>query len=212
MTIIFLLYRNDALIDFISNEEYFQYTLDVIQKMKNEFALVKSQWSTYNSTFIAGTGTESTSSFSLLVNEFNRDYELAKNGKLGIPIGAGTLGIQLPEYIEARNSGISLELLQESMRALRIVYMGNNSGSGLGFYDYLVDLEKSSLASTIDANFNQIINTVETFNGSLESEMGSNVSGLNELYNLVQSQVVNIKTDMTSSFGVLITYQDNDGD
>lgn len=208
----FLLHRNDALTNLNSNESCMQYTLDVIQKMKNEFALVKSQWTTYRSIFIAGTGTESTSSFSLLVNEFNRDYELAKNGKLGVPIGAQTLGIQLPEYIEARNSGISLELLKESIRNLRIVFTGDNSSSGLGFYDYLVHLERSSLASTIDNNFSQIINKIETFNGSLETEMSSNVSSLNQLYNLIQSQVVNIKTDMTSAFGVLITYQDNDGD
>ena len=42
--------------------------------------------------------------------------------------------------------------------------------------------------------------------------MASNQSELDELYNLIQQQVVNLKTDMTSAFGVLITYQDNDGD
>lgn len=208
----FLLYRTNALADFSSNPNYTQYASDLIQKMKTEFALVNGQWINYKPTFIAATGTETTSAFSLLVNEFNRDYELTKNAKLGIPIGVQSLGIQLPEYIEARNSGLSLELLQESMRALRIVYLGNNPNSGQGFYDYLVHLERSTLAVEIDTKFSQIINNIEAFNGTLEEEMGSNVNGLEELYYLIQEQVVNIKTDMTSAFGVLITYQDNDGD
>lgn len=208
----YLLYRTNAFTDLTTNTNYSQYTLDVIQKMKSEFATVNAQWVSYKSTFIASTGTETTSAFSLLVNEFNRDYELAKNAKLGIPLGKQSLDIQLPEYIEARHSGISLELLQENMRALRIVYLGDNTSSGQGFYNYLIQLERSTLAENINSRFGQIINKIETFNGSLEEEMAVNVSELNTLYSLIEGQVIDIKTDMTSAFGVLITYQDNDGD
>ena len=47
---------------------------------------------------------------------------------------------------------------------------------------------------------------------SLEENITTHASDLNELYTLLQGQVVYLKTDMTSAFGVLITYQDNDGD
>ncbi len=209
----FLFYRNNALSDFSSNPDYAQYALDLIQKMKSEFATINAQWAGYKSTFIASTGTEATAAFSLLVNEFNRDYELAKNAKLGIPLGKQSLGIQLPEYIEARHSGISLELLKESIIALRLVYLGDDSNTnGQGFHEYLISLERSSLADNINSRFGQILSKIDTFNSSLETEMTTNVAQLDELYNLVQGQVVNIKTDMTSAFGVLITYQDGDGD
>ncbi len=208
----YLFYRSNALSDFTTSSSYMQYALEVIQKIKTEFTVVNTQWASYKSSFISSTGTESTSAFSLLVNEFNRDYELAKNAKLGIPLGKQSLDIQLPEYIEARHSGISLELLKESMLALRMVYLGDNTSSGQGFYDYLIHLERSSLAESINTRFGSIIVKIGTFNNSLESEMSSNVSGLNELYSLIEGQVVNIKTDMTSAFGVLITYQDSDGD
>ena len=204
----FLLYRNNALSYFI-DDVYAQYALDVIQKMKSEIQAVKTQWTTYRSTFIASTGTETTSAFSELVNEFNRDYELGKNAKVGIPIGKQSLGIQLPEYIEARYSGISFDLLKANMMALKSVYTG---ASGVGFDDYLVHLERSDLNNTINANFNDIIATINGFSGTLEQEMQSNVSGLDNLYNELQAQVVYLKTDMTSAFGILITYQDNDGD
>lgn len=210
----YLLYGSDALNDFINNPAYKQYALDIIQKMKSETATVKDGWTSYRATFIASTGNETTSAFSQLVNEYNMDYEEAKNGKIGIPIGKQSLGIQLPEYIEARYSGFSLPLLRKSVVSLQNLFHGNavSGASGSGFDDYLVALEKSSLSSSISANFSNIITKIDAFTGTLEEEMGTNVSGLDELYQLLAGQVVYLKTDMTSAFGILITYQDNDGD
>lgn len=205
----YLFYRNDALNILINNANATQYGLDVIQKMKAEVAAVKSQWSGYRNTFVAATGTETTSSFSQLVNEFNRDYELAKNAKLGIPIGKQSLDIALPEYIEARYSGMSFELLEANIAALKNVYTGRD---GVGFDDYLLHLDRSELNNTINANFGGILAKINTFNGTLETEIQSNWSELDDLYTLLHGQVVYLKTDMTSAFGVLITYQDNDGD
>ena len=211
----FLLYRIDALNYFIGDEGYTTYGLDVIQKIKTETDLMVSAWSSYRATFIASTGTETTSAFSEFVNEFNRDYELAKNAKLGIPFGKQSLGIQLPEYLEARYSRISLELLEESIRYLTRVYTGtsyNGTNDGVGFDDYLIHLDRGELNFTIKNNFNTIIPTIQGFDGTLEEEMSTNTPGLDVLYNQMQGQVVSLKTDMTSAFGILITYQDNDGD
>lgn len=205
----FFLYRVNALNYFIGNDPYATYALDVIQKMKSETATVLSAWNSYKSTFVSATGTETTSAFSLLINEFCRDYELAKNSKLGIPLGKQSLGIQLPEYLEARNSRISFELLRANISSLSNIY---NGASGVGFDDYLVSLERSSLASSISSRFSSITTKIDSFSGTLEQEMGLNTVNLDDLYNLLQGQVVLIKTDMSSAFGVLITYQDNDGD
>lgn len=205
----YLMYRNDALNTLTNDANAMQYGLDVIQKMKTEAAAVKSQWSSFRATFITSTGTETTSSFSEFVNEFNRDYELAKNAKVGIPIGKQSLDIALPEYIEARYSGISFDLLEASITALKNAYTG---GTGVGFDDYLLHLDRSELNNTINANFDGVLAKIDTFNGTLEEETTNNWSEMDDLYTLLQGQVVYLKTDMTSAFGVLITYQDNDGD
>ncbi len=204
----YLLYKPFVVND-LSNPAYLQYGLDVIQKMQTEVAAVKSQWGSYRNTFVTSTGTETTSSFSEFVNEFNRDYELAKNAKVGIPIGKQSLDIAMPEYVEARYSGISLELLEANIIALRNAYTG---GDGVGFDDYLLHLDRSELNNTINANFGGILSKIDTFSGTMEENISSNWSDLNDLYTLLQGQVVYLKTDMTSAFGVLITYQDNDGD
>lgn len=211
----YLLYQTGALDKFINTPNYAMYASDLIDKMVNEVNIVKANWNSYKSTFVASTGTETTSAFSLLVNEFNKDYEIAKNAKLGIPIGKQSLGIQLPDYIEARYSGYSLDLLRSSIVSHQGLYNGDrnaSSGSGVGFYEYLVHLERKDLADAINTRFNQIITKIDGFQGTLEGEMATNATELDNLYTLLHGQVINLKTDMTSAFGVLITYQDNDGD
>lgn len=211
----YLLYRAGALDSLQNNPNCINYVEDVINKMLSESNTIKSEWVSYESTFNESTGTSSTSAFSLFINEFNRDFELAKTAKVGIPLGKQSLDVPLPYYIEARYSGISLELLEESLKALRKVYNGNSfSGAtaGVGMDDYLIHLERNELENTIDSSFDEMINKVQTFNSTFEEALDTNINGLNELYLLLQSHVVYIKTDMTSAFGVLITYQDNDGD
>ena len=211
----YLLYRKGALDSLQNNPNCVNYVEDVINKMLSESNTVKSEWSSYQSTFNESTGTSSTSAFSYFINEFNRDFELAKTAKVGIPLGKQSLDVPLPEYIEARYSGISLELLEASLIALRKVYNGDSfsgGSAGVGLDDYLVHLERSTLDNTIDSNFEEMINKAQSFSLTFEEALDTNVSGLNELYLMLQSQVVYIKTDMTSAFGVLITYQDNDGD
>ncbi|MGM0479111.1 MAG: imelysin family protein [Bacteroidota bacterium] len=211
----YLLYRAGALDSLQNNPNVLSYTADVIDKMVSESNTIHSEWSSYQSTFNASTGTSSTSAFSKLINEYNRDFELAKTAKVGIPLGKQSLDVPLPDYVEARYSGISFELLQASLEALRGVYNGRyfESGTeGVGMNDYLIHLEKNDLNTTIDSGFEQMITTTESFSMTLEEALENDVSNMEALYNQLQGHVVHIKTDMTSAFGVLITYQDNDGD
>lgn len=211
----FFFYRANTLSYFTGNQSYGNYAADVIAKVKTETDALVVAWVAYAPTFKASTGTEATSAFSELVNEFNKDYETAKTAKLGIPIGKQSLGIQLPEYIEARNSGFSFEILHQNVRALKSYYNGNTvsgGNTGIGFDDYLIHLEREPLHTSINANFDGILAKINSFSETLEQEMTANPQGLDELYTLLQGQVISLKTDMTSAFGVLITYQDNDGD
>jgi predicted lipoprotein len=211
----YLLYKNGALEQIKTIANYRAYIQDVVNKMNNETDLVLSGWDNYITEFKEATGTSSTSGFSFFINEYNRDYELAKNAKVGIPLGKQSLGIQQPEFIEARYSGISFDLLEESIAALQKVYNGNsflNDEAGVGCDDYLLHLDRSALDNTIDGTFSELKNKLASFNETFESAMINSPEKCDELYLMLQQHTVNIKTDMTSAFGVLITYQDNDGD
>jgi len=210
----YLFFQAGAYLNLTTNHTYSQYCLAVIQKMKAETDAVVNAWTTFKSTFIASTGNESTSMFSMLVNDFCQDWEEAKAAKLGIPLGKYSLGIQRPEYIEARYSGYSLPILRASLSSIAEIYsgIGSNGVDGVGFDDYLVALKKESLNSTIKSNFQTINSSFTQFNSTLETELTQNQTALENLFNAISEQVVFIKTDMTASFGILITYQDNDGD
>ena len=210
----FLFYQTDAYLKITTSQFYSQYCLDVIQKMKTETDAVVNAWTTFKSTFIASTGNESTSMFSMLVNDFCQDWEEAKAAKLGIPLGKYSLGIQRPEYIEARYSGYSLPILKASLSSIAEIYsgIGTNGQDGIGFDDYLIALDKSTLNNTIKTKFQTIDGLFSPFNSTLEIELTQNQTALENVFNAISEQVIFIKTDMTASFGILITYQDNDGD
>jgi predicted lipoprotein len=209
----YLFFRQNALADLqLANRQV--YVTDVIAKMKSETAFVVSGWTTYRSTFVEGTGTSSTSPFSLLVNGYCRDFELAKHTKVGIPLGKQSLGIQRPEFLEARYSKFGKELLVESLRSLREIFLGNHLAgtAGTGFDDYLVALDKQSLSQTIESRFNYLVSEPSNWSLDMENMMVQQTSVLDTYYTYIHGSVVYIKTDMTSAFGILITYQDNDGD
>lgn len=210
----YLFFRANALADLqVTNRK--AYVTAIITKMKSEVAQVVSGWSAYRSTFIDGTGTSSTSPFSLLVNAYCRDFELAKHTKVGIPLGKQSLGIQRLEFLEARYSKFGKELLVESLRSLREIFLGNKldgTATGTGFDDYLVALDKQSLAETITSRYNYLVSEPGNWTTDMESMMVQNTAAMDAYYNYIHGTVVYIKTDMTSAFGILITYQDNDGD
>lgn len=212
----YLFYSAGALNKFQNSSEACTYVSDIVSKMKNEITAVVSGWSSYRNTFVNGTSNESTSPFALLVNNFCKDFELCKTTKIGFPIGNQTLGIQQPNYLEARRSGISRTLLIENIRACRAIFNGLNlSGNtnGMGFDDYLNAIEgKASLSSTIQSRFDYMLATPQTWNETLEQLMNSSPSTLSNFYDYQQGSVIYMKTDMASAFGVLITYQDSDGD
>ncbi len=96
----------------------------------------------YIETFVSSEGSDVSSSLSLLINQFNYDYELLKNAKIGIPLGKATLGRPKPKQLEAYYGKISAELANESIKGLFNLYNGI-SESGIdenGFRDYLLKL------------------------------------------------------------------------
>lgn len=189
------------------------YLKNVTAKMLADAQTVSNAWSSYSSTFNAATGNDANGSTSLLVNSFNQDYELVKNAKVGIPLGEQSLGIKRPEYIEARYSGISLELVKANIDGLANVF---NGGSGQGLDDYLNYLDKKTgdvlLSTDIVNQLNAISAKTTTFSNTLEYNILNNDAPVKDLYALLQGLVAEIKTDMPSAFGVFITYNDTDGD
>jgi len=190
------------------------YLTDLTSKMKTEFQPVLNQWTgSYQTTFIAANGNDVASSCSYLLNEFVKDCELLKNARIGIPSGQQTGGATLPEYVEAYFSGLSKSFALEQLIGLKMAFTG---GPGIGFDDYIRDVESddvtTSLADNIISQFDICTQKITVLNNPLSNDIAVNYAAVNSAYLEIKKLVVYCKTDMTSMLGILITYQDNDGD
>ena len=211
----FLLYRKGAFDNYKNDVNYQNYIQALIDKVQSELNYVYNKWnSTYLDEFSNSTSTASTSAFSMFVNEFVKSYEETKWTKVGIPSGKQTLGIVQKNYIETRMSKNSLPVLSENLKAIKKCFNGESLDgvNGIGFDDYLIDLDRSALVNTINNTLDDIINNMNQISNDFETEVDTNPSSIEAIYTKIHNLTVSLKTDMTSAFGVLITYQDNDGD
>lgn len=210
----YLLFRASAYSQLQSSSNARMYVTDLINRMNSKAIAISQAWSgSYRSEFIAGTGTSLTSPFALLVNSFVKDFELTKNTKLGYPIGKQTLNNPRPLYFEAKWSKHNKVLLQTAILALSDVFHGTGTaGDGQGFDDYLTAVDQTTVSNSIHDKFQYLNVEISNWNDNLQDRLVSNPTSLDSYYNYMSSMVVNLKTDMPSAFGVVISYQDNDGD
>lgn len=185
-----------------------------IAQMRNTAESVKNEWNQgYLESFANAQGQNGSSSLSLLVNGYVLDYEELKRNKIALPLGLLTLGIPLETRTEAYFGGYSQELAMAHLRFLREVFA---SESGIGFDDMLYEVGATKngipLAEAILAIFDQAIGEGEAIPDPLSQQILDNPDPVEIFYQTLQSNVVLLKTDMTSALGVSITYSDNDGD
>lgn len=213
-----------AILDFYTSETYsanrIAYLTDIVDEIKTKTDGVLSAWQNgYVETFKNADGTDVGSSTSYLVNEFNYTWELTKNPRIGIPLGKKSLDIPLPEKTEAYYSGISVELAVLNLQNIRRVFIAeplNSAAQGSSLKTYLDELgtehNGQPLSDTILAQFDLAIAKTELISNPLSDAVTNNPSVVNAAYIEIQKAIVLIKTDMPSAMGILITYQDSDGD
>lgn len=182
----------------------------VSNDLNSKTNLVIADWASYQNTFKTSLGTNIGSSTGMLINALNQHLErYFRDGKIGIPIGVRSSGIALPDNSEAYYGAYSFELIQANFTALKNIYHGS---SGLGLDDYLVSAGAADLNDIINTQITIIESKINQFSGTMPDAIQNNLSELNSTYSEIQKLIVFWKVDMPSRLGVLITYQDNDGD
>lgn len=219
----FLLYgieNNDQAIISRLNNQTIVYVLALTEQLKTKSDKVYTDWnSTYKNTFIAANGTDVGSALGLLINEMNLDFEkFIRDGKIGIPLGKRSLGVSQVEKSEAYYSQYSLTLAKAGIEGLEKLFQGTSEegSNGLGLDDYLDAVNASNNGQALSVLIsNQIDNiqvSLDAINGNLEDAIQNNPSQVEDVYNNMQQLIVYLKVDLPSSLGILISYQDNDGD
>jgi predicted lipoprotein len=206
----------EVLDSFISSSNRRQFLLNVVNQIQNKVDQVVNEWNIYKNNFVSNTAVSTGSPTSLLVNQLNQNYELLKNNKLGIPVGAKVSYIPAPEKTEAYYSGFSTDFALASLYGMYELFSGRD---GIGLDDYIAstaaEKEGQLLQNVITNQFSLVYNGLEALKpNSLATAIRNDFNTVKTIYGQAQNQVVYLKTDLPSVICVSITYIDNtdDGD
>lgn len=200
------------------------YVTQTIKDMVDKIAAVKLLWEKdYGEKFLTSLGVAKESSISNVINDLSKNYELTKNGRLGLPLGKKHLGEKQPEQLEARFSNLSSQLIIESIKSVQNIYLGQSKAGkmGLSFYDWLgkfrraklVDGSEQEISKALKDQLHLALESCKAMPEDMyEALANSKADKIETAYAEVQKAVVLIKVDMTSLIGVQIVYADNDGD
>jgi uncharacterized protein len=198
-----------------------KYLTDIIADIKGTVSTVHTAWTSgnYASQFIANDGHDVGSSLGLVLNTMNEYFERdIRDAKIGIPSGIRASGTPLPNDVEALYSAKSIALANESLLAYKALFLGNGQNDeGLGFDDYLVALNAKysnsiALSTEIVQQLDLCIQKINAIPAPLSQAVQTNSQAVTDAYNELQKLLVLLKSDSSSALGILITYEDNDGD
>lgn len=204
-------------------ENRLKYLSDLVEDIQTTSNIMSDGWADYRSTFIGNTGTDVGSGTSLLVNEYNFQFDIRiKNAKIGFPSGGNprTGGVLSPQNVEGYFSGWSGDLAEKAVLSSIAVFKGehfNSSEDGLGLDDYLDALDARDrndelLSRAIINQSLAALEEMEKIEAPYSEVATTEGSQLVDVYNALQAVIPLIKVDMTSALSVSITFQDNDGD
>jgi len=193
-----------------------QYMDALMADLKVNTETVLNEWKTsYTTTFNTKTGSDVGSSIGILVNAWNQHYERNfRDGKIGIPVGIRSLGVILPEKCEAVYSGISTTLAIENLEAMEKMYLGvgQDGINRKSFDDYLIAINAAELDNDIKNQFSIAHSKLQELGSPLSEEIKNDQAKVQSAYQELQKLILLIKIELPSRLGILITYQDNDGD
>lgn len=203
--------KNNKLIqDLINDANRRNYLQAVSKDIKSHVNQVNEAWKAYQNSFVTKLGTSVGSSTAQIVNSLNLHYEkFFRDNKIGVPLGVRSAGIARPEFSEAFYGEYSMELARANFNAIRELYLGN---SAYGLDDYLNALGATDLNASIQSQLTTIAVKLNALTDPFPNQIQSNPQVVQDTYNEIQKLIVLWKVDLPSRMGVLITFQDNDGD
>jgi predicted lipoprotein len=207
---------SDAFVNSAARRKYAQ---DLSKEMSDLTATMLNTWNAgYRNTFVSSLGSDVGSSIGFLINQLNFELDYLKNSKLATPLGLRSGGAPLPEMCEAYYSGFSVKYAVETLNAIENLYRGRSfvGIDKLGFDDYITHLDaqhvNGSLAAAIDAQFAIAKAKLNAIPDPLSSQVITNKAVVEDAYRELVKLLALLKSDLPSVLGVMITYQDGDGD
>jgi len=200
------------------------YLISVSTELKTNATTVYNDWnSSYKTSFINNVESNAVgTSVSNMINALSLHFEgFVRKGKIGIPLGIfnGITQQTMPGHVEGFYSDYSIDLALQAMQSIKEYVNGktfSSSTNGEGLSDYLdfVKAENNgqNLSVVIDDKIDLISTNLNALSPTINEAIINNNAAVHTVYQSMQQLVPLIKVEMTSNLGVLISYQDSDGD
>jgi predicted lipoprotein len=200
------------------------YLNSVTAELKTNAETVYNTWnSAYKTTFINNIESNAIgTSVSDMMNALSLHFEaFVRKGKIGVPLGIfnGISQQTMPGHVEGLYSGYSVDLALQSIKAIKDYINGKTfssttNGEGLSNYLDFVKAQNNSqnLSVVIDDKLEIITTNLNALSTTVNDAINSNNAAVHTVYQSMQQLVPLIKVEMNSNLGVLISYQDSDGD
>jgi predicted lipoprotein len=166
---------------------------------------VANDWPNYRAQFISNTQTSSGSPIANIVNQLAYQMDMMKGPRIGWPLGKQSNGIVFATKCEGYYAGISADLAEENLIALKKMYT-------TGIADYLISLKKETLNNDVIAQFDVTIEKLKNIPEPMSHTLTSEPAVVDAAYKEIQKLLTLLKTDVASATAVQISYTDNDGD
>lgn len=217
----------DIIADFTTNtnastrKEYLKASIEDMQTLVSRVSVAwNSGEGNYRSTFVERTGTDVGSSLGQLINSLSQSLEVfTRDAKVGIPLGKRSQGILIPKNAEAYYSGNSMLLARSNVQGYIDVFKGSRTSEGANSQSLLAYLNQlnaqyngGSLSSALEQQFQNSLSKLNQISDPYSRSIEAQATIANEAYLELQKTVVLVKVDLASALGILISYQDNDGD
>ncbi|MEE9438436.1 MAG: imelysin family protein [Saprospiraceae bacterium] len=202
---------SENVIEKLKEKNYQNYTIALIDQIATKINAVTQEWeASYSTKFKNGSGSDIGSSISLLTNSMIHDFEAGgREAKIGIPAGVRTLNDVLPGNVEAYYSQISIALAKKHIIGIKELIEGKNGDS---YTTILMQVEKSSISTTIVAQLDSIQSALDILNDPFSEALEQDNLNALEAYKAYQKLLPTFKIDLTAALGLLISYEDSDGD
>lgn len=191
---------------------------DLSEALQTNMTDLANTWKDSQESFIASTGTSAGSSISVLINGLSKHFEDTRRDRLGTPFGVTTLGFANPQTVEAPYSEQSLTWLRLAIIANQTAFLASDPvGEPIlpSLADYIQGLpsaDATTLADDIQNQYTLMLAALDEVDGPLATAVEQDVDDVQEAYNTISRQVVNLKTDVPAVACVAITYVDNPSD
>jgi uncharacterized protein len=189
-----------------------EYLVAVAQALRMSADDLQVYWQDNAEAFIAADqdGGDLQGSINMLVNEILPNLEVLITDRMGSAMGILT-GEPNPEDTEAHLSNNGLSMQAQTVEAICELMSG---GDGVGFDDYLVFIEQTSLAETLTTQCETIrVGFDELIAQAIPLEqLVTDSEDLRVLLDEIRELSRYLEVDMTNQLGIAITFSDNDGD